>query len=68
MKAYSDDLRVRIIKAYKQYPHQPYSCIANRFYVSRTFVRELISLYVNTGDITPHSKRNHFPKPVKVTN
>ncbi len=66
MKAYSNDLRLRIIRAYKEYPYQYYTEIANRFYVSPAFVSELISLYQKTGDITPNSKRNRFPKPINI--
>jgi transposase len=63
MKAYSDDLRSRIIKAYF---HRGDSIgkIAKQFFVSKTFVFELIILYRNTGGITPRSKINNYPVPV----
>jgi transposase len=63
MKAYSEDLRIRIIKAYFS-RGETMEQIALQFYVSKSFVARLIERYSKTGSVKPRSKLKCYPVPV----
>lgn len=52
MKAYSLDLRQRIVEAYKNQEESVRSC-AQRFKVSRSYVQKLLLQHQQKGDIAP---------------
>lgn len=52
MKAYSLDLRQRIVRAYEQ-EHGTIPEIAERFSVSVAFVNKMLRQWRDTGDLTP---------------
>lgn len=62
MKAYSDDLRIRIVKTY----FRGYSMAetAKLFYVSKSFVSRLIEYYYRTGQVRGGSKLKSYPVAV----
>lgn len=62
MKAYSDDLRTRIVKAYEA-DRGSMRDLAFDFDVSLSFVRDLIQHYRATGSVTPKSyQRGQKPR------
>ena len=52
MKAYSQDLRQKIIDAYNN-KEGSYRNLAKRFYVSLSFIQTLLGRYLDTGSIEP---------------
>jgi transposase len=60
MKAYSEDLRIRIIKTYYK-RNNTIEQIARQFYVSKSFVVRLVGQYGRTGSIKPRSKLKCYP-------
>jgi transposase len=57
MKAYSDDLRQRVLEDWQN--GDTFVAIAARYRVSATWVRQFIRRYEETGEISPRSRRNH---------
>jgi transposase len=53
MKAYSIDLRQRIIDTYKSEVMLTQQQLADRFKVDRSFIIKLLKQYRETGDISP---------------
>lgn len=59
MKAYSIDLRQRIIEAY-QNQEDSQRKLAKRFKVSLSFIQKLLKQYRESGDIAPHQRGKGF--------
>jgi len=55
-RAYSEDLRIRIVNAYEQGLGSVIE-IANQFQVGKTFVHDLIKRWHITGSVTPLPRR-----------
>lgn len=60
MKAYSIDLRQRIVEAYLSKEESVRSC-AQRFKVSRSFVQKLIKMNQQRGEVAPLRHAGGFP-------
>jgi transposase len=60
MKAYSVDLRQKIIDAYTQ-DNIPQRQLAQRFRVALSFVQKLLKQYRETGDIAPKIRTEQTP-------
>jgi transposase len=60
MKAYSIDLRQRIVEAYLSKEESVRSC-AQRFKVSRSFVQKLIKMHQHRGEVSPLPHGGGFP-------
>ncbi len=67
MKAYSIDLRQKIIEAYQNQEGSPRK-LAQRFKVSLSFIQNLLKRYRETGEIAPRQRGKGFaPKLAKYT-
>jgi transposase len=56
MKAYSLDLRQRVVQAYEQ-GKDPIAQLAARFGVGPTFVKKMLRQHRETGDLAPRPRR-----------
>lgn len=65
MKAYSIDLRQRIIEAYENQEGSQ-RALAKRFKVSLSFIQKLLKQYRESGNIAPSQRGKGFP--AKLTN
>jgi transposase len=60
-RAYSEDLRIRIVKAYEQRLGTIRE-IAKQFQVGKNFVNDLLQKWKNTGSVKP-KRQGGGPKP-----
>jgi transposase len=65
MKAYSTDIRSKVLEAYQRGEGSQRE-LAARFDVSLTFVRDLLKLYRETGSVEPRHSYSQNHKPSKV--
>jgi transposase len=65
MKPYSTDMRTKVYSAYLR-GESSQRALAVRFDVSLSFVRDLIRLHRETGDVAPRHNRSHGYKHFKV--
>ena len=65
MKPYSTDIRTKVFRAYLR-GEGSQRALAMRFDVSLSFVRDLIRLHRETGDVAPRHNRSHGYKHFKV--
>ena len=63
MKAYSNDLRIRIVQAYEN-GESSQRQLARRFSVSLSFVQELLKRYYETGSIKPKPHGGGYPAKI----
>src|ERR1700756_1505611 len=63
MKAYSDDLRIRIVQAYENGEGSQRQ-LARRFSVSLGFVQGLLKRYYGTGSIKPKPHGGGYPTKI----
>ncbi|MDJ0800937.1 MAG: helix-turn-helix domain-containing protein [Calothrix sp. MO_167.B12] len=64
MKAYDQDLRQKIINAFRS-REGSYRELAKRFHVSLSFIQRLIGRYLDTGSIEPLPHRSGNPAKIK---
>ena len=65
MRAYSVDLRWRVVRAWKK-EGLTWPQLAERFSVSVSFVRDLLRLYRQTGSVEPRGHRGGHPRALSA--
>jgi transposase len=65
MRAYSADLRWRVVRAWKK-QGLTWQGLAERFSVSVSFVRDLLRLYRQTGSVEPRGHRGGHPRALSA--
>jgi transposase len=65
MRAYSADLRWRVVRAWKK-EGLTWQGLAERFSVSVSFVRDLLRLYRQTGSVEPRGHRGGHPRALST--